>query len=218
MASDGAMYQIVDKRLALRSSLFLGAVLHWNGCCTPARVRNMSETGALVEAAVLPLVDSAVQLVRGALMTHARVIWSDGGRCGLKFSGAVDVQRWQEASANSEQKRVDEVVRSFKASASSGAACLRDEPISAALENNRDSNITTDLRRVVALLDNLGDLLADDDELLSRYGSALQKIDIARQLIVAHADPSNATQQSDGLAGLRRSADQALLVSGALLR
>jgi hypothetical protein len=167
---------------------------------------------------MVPSAGTLVQLVRGELIVHGLVAWSVERQCGLKFSGRVDTQRWCAPPANLEQQRVDEVARLVKA----GAVPL---PVAAFDRSNdrnegpTDARFSADLRRVSALLDRLGDVLAGDPRLVSRFGPALQNLDIAMQVIAAleaivtgHGD----VDDDDGakLAGLRRSADQALQRAG----
>lgn len=203
-----------EARAAHRASIYLAAALYCDGSSAPVKIRNISQTGALVEGAVLPSDGSLVQLVRGGLIVHALVAWASEGRCGLKFSGCVDVQQWRAAPSNSEQQRVDDIVRLVKA----GAVPLpvprlarADTPDKA---DNDSAMIGGDLRRAAELLSNLGEVLAGDIEVVTRHGTSLQNLDIAMQTIIAveaiiagHNDPdSDATK----LSGLRRSAEQAL--------
>jgi hypothetical protein len=215
MTLTSADCQNSDRRLEHRLSLYLGAALYCDGSSTPARIRNLSHAGALVEAASAPQVGALVQLVRGSLIVHALVIWSVGGRCGLKFSGSVDVEHWRAAPKNNEQQRVDEVVRLVKAGAVPLPVGLHGEQsVSDDVERSSQS-VVADLRRVKDLLDSLGEALADDDEILARHGAALQKLDISTQLIAAvQSIIANDFGEVDGeanLTSLRRSADQALL-------
>lgn len=50
-----------------------------------AKLRNLSEGGAMVEMAAPPAPGTDVILRRGALEIFARVVWSANGRCGLSF-------------------------------------------------------------------------------------------------------------------------------------
>jgi hypothetical protein len=147
------------------------------------------------------------------LIVHGLVIWSLAGRCGLKFSGSVDVQKWRAAPANIEQQRVDEVVRLVKA----GAVPL---PVATFAEPRRNDvpaagdGVAGDLRRASELLDDLGSVLAGDPDVVMRHGNALQNLDIAMQVITAVQSIVAGLNEWDSdsikLAGLRRSADQAL--------
>jgi len=213
MALNSPQSRTVDSRETARSSLYLGAALYCDGGSTPARIRNMSSRGALVEAAVVPEVGALVQLIRGTLIVHGLVIWSEEGRCGLKLSGSVDVQQWRSAPANAEQQRVDDVVRVVKAGAVPlpvAEHCDVGRPAGRAVDQD---DMAADLRRVTELLDMLGEVLAGDPDVVMRHGTALQNLDISMQVVAAvHAICSG---QHDGsydhkISGLRKSADQAL--------
>jgi hypothetical protein len=71
-----------------------------------------------------------------------------------------------------------------------------------------------DLRRVSALLDQLGEELAGDSEIVKRHGPALQGLDISVQLIaVLEAIAAQGREFDEAplkLEALRKSADQAL--------
>ena len=200
-----------ETRTVSRASLYLAAALYCDGFSSPVKIRNISSAGALLEGPAIPDPGSLVQLVRGALIVHGLVAWSADGRCGIKFSGTVDVQQWRAVPGNSEQQRVDEVVRLVKA----GAVPLPVPPLVRSEElGDPGADLSTDLRRALDLLDRLGEALAGDEELVTRHTTALQNLDIAMQVIAAigaivtgESDPEiDATK----LSGLRRSADQAL--------
>jgi hypothetical protein len=165
----------------------------------------MSASGALVEAAVLPDVGTLVQLVRGTLIVHGPVVWAQAGRCGIRFAGTVEVDRWRAAPSNSEQQRVDEVVTLVKA----GTVPLDRSSLRRAVESGAIP--LEDLARVSGLLDALGAVLARDAIIVANYGPALQNIDISMQLIAAISSAvSHPSENTTDLDSLRRSADQAL--------
>jgi hypothetical protein len=203
-----------DARGAARSSIYLAAALYCDGCSSAVRIRNISATGALIEGAVIPGTGSLVQLVRGGLIVHALVAWSAERRCGLKFSGSIDVHQWRAAPTNGEQHRVDEVVRLVKA----GAVPLPVPPLSHTSARSESgvsaAALSADLRNVSELLDKLGETLSGDLQVVARHGPALQNLDIAMQVICAVSAILDSREDSEGettkLAALRRSADQAL--------
>ena len=203
-----------DARAAARASLYLAAALYCDGTSSPVKIRNISTTGALLEGATIPAEGSLVQLVRGGLIVHGLVAWASDCRCGLKFSGSVDVQQWRASPSNSEQQRVDEIVRLVKA----GAVPLPVPPLSQIAEpaqvRETSADLSADLRRASKLLEVLGGVLASDPELVMQHGTALQNLDIAMQVISAVeaiiAGDSDLEIDATKLPGLRRSADQAL--------
>lgn len=204
-----------DARSAPRTSLYLAAALYRDGSSSPVRIRNISATGALLEGAVVPGSGTLIQLIRGGLIVHGLIAWSMPGRCGVKFSGQVDLQRWRASPTNTDQERVDDVVRLVKAGVvplpfpslgQSGRPCSEIPEHGAALAG--------DLRRVCELLDKLGEDLANDSEVVMRHGRTLQGLDISVQLVaVIEALVAEDPQVDFGpakLEALRRSADQAL--------
>lgn len=198
----------VEARAAARSSIYLAAALYCDGASSSVRIRNISATGALVEGAAIPGSGALVQLVRGALIVHALVAWSADGRCGLKFSGSVDPQAWRAAPTNTEQHRVDEVVRLVKA----GAVPLPVPPLSQPGESSDfEQGLSEDLRSVSELLNRLGEVLAGDIDVVTRHGTSLQHLDIALQVIGAvNAIIGGKDSDSTKLVALRRSTEQAL--------
>ena len=169
----------------------------------------------MIEGASLPEVGAMIQLVRGTLIIHGLVIWCIGNRCGLRFSGSVDVQQWRACPNNVQQQRVDEVVRLVKAGAVPLPVPALGEPGHRPQAPAAREEVPQDLRRVAELLAQLGDELAANPEIILQHGTALQNLDIAtqvvdavRELMTGHDDPDHPLGK---LAGLRRSADQALL-------
>lgn len=209
-----AQGRAADARAAARVSIYLAATLFGDGSSSPVKIRNMSATGALVEGAVVPDVGAAVRLVRGRLIASGIVTWAAENRFGLKFSRRIDVQQWRANPANSEQQRVDEIVRLVKA----GAVPLPVPPLAQTSLPDEVPNAATDLsqelRCALELLDNLGCILASDSALVMRHGPALQNLDIAMQVIAAVeaiiAGRRDVETDAAKLLGLRRSADQAL--------
>ncbi|HEV2594235.1 MAG TPA: hypothetical protein VGU01_03445 [Sphingomicrobium sp.] len=214
MAPNSLECRTTEERATPRASIYLAAALYCDGTSSPVKIRNISTTGALVEGGTVPSPGSLVQLVRGGLIVHGLVAWAVEGRCGLKFSGSVDVQRWRAAPTNAEQQRVDDVVRLVKA----GAVPLPIPPLAHQVNSTENDDSTTDLsgdlNRTSKLLESLGATLSSDRDVVARHGAALQSLDIAMQILAAvdaviagRADRDNDPSK---LASLRRSADQAL--------
>ena len=198
-----------DRRAEGRSSLYLAASLYSDGASHPARIRNISTTGALVESATAFAPGGLVQLVRGSLIVHGLVAWTASGKMGLRFSGSIDVMLWRKTVSNAEQQRVDDIVRLVKA----GAVPLPLNAPSGDLSPDGDGP-STDLQRASALISLFGDRLAADAIAVACYSTELQNLDIAIQIIEA---VGSLLESHDGLAidsmkfaSLRKSADQAL--------
>lgn len=207
-----------DGRTSARRSIYLAAALRCDGCSSPVRIKNIAATGALVEGGAVPSPGTVVQLVRGDLIVQCVVAWCANGRCGLKFSGSIDVQKWCAPPANVEQQRTDEIVALVKAGAVPLPVPALRSPDGCDEGPTAAAQLSRDLERVSGLLDSLGDALTSDPDLVSRYGTELQNLDIAVQVIATlQAALSGDDELRDGggkLANLRRSADQVLQHAG----
>jgi hypothetical protein len=78
------------KRAAKRARVLLAAKLETDSGEIEARLRDLSQKGALVECARMPPVGSAVVFVRGATRVPARVAWAGTDRIGLEFDHEID--------------------------------------------------------------------------------------------------------------------------------
>jgi hypothetical protein len=90
-----------------RTHLFVAATLYADSDSIPVNIRNMSLTGALVEADALPEVGTRVSLSRGQLRATGSVAWRAGRRAGLRFEAAVCVPDWMSRQGTAGQQRID---------------------------------------------------------------------------------------------------------------
>ena len=79
-----------SKRSAKRARVLLAAKLETSSGEIEARLRDLSQKGALVECLQVPPVGSEVVFVRGATRVHARVAWAGSDRVGLEFDHEID--------------------------------------------------------------------------------------------------------------------------------
>jgi hypothetical protein len=175
---------------ALRKNLLLTASIESEKLKTLVRIRNLSESGAMLDGAVFPEVGAELILRRMDVEIGASVVWRRAGRCGVTFDGAVSVDEWVVGARlpgsrrSHGQARVDAIQAEMRC----GKAPISDEPgpldgpIQAGL---LDSRIAEELGHVRRLLEAVGDELTDDALIVQRHGRALQNFDIACQ-IVAH--------------------------------
>lgn len=81
-----------QRRAALRHPLIWSADIHHNHDSNRVRIRNISESGALVEAPGSYAVDAEVLIDLGEAGQHfARVSWVHGDQVGLKFDRPFDI-------------------------------------------------------------------------------------------------------------------------------
>ncbi|MCW3796397.1 hypothetical protein OMW55_01045 [Sphingomonas sp. BN140010] len=187
-----------------RTNLYLAANLRWPGGATAVRIRNLSARGALIEAAVLPLASTAVELVRGELCAGGAVAWNSGNKAGLRLAEIVSVREWMGATGSAAQQRVDGLVRAIRSGdlPSHHPRSLAELSVAAAM----------DLRLAAKLLEQLGDTLVADMALVASHGRELQSLDVVQQLLeaLARADEGLAIDGAR-LADLRASAQAAMM-------
>jgi hypothetical protein len=203
-----------EARANPRSNMFLAALLRGADFSAPVKIRNMSAAGALVEAPAVPQRGAEVQLIRGSLAVPAIVAWSTPGRCGLHFASLVCVRDWLAPVSNSAQQQVDDAVRLLKA----GAVPM--PPRSAVQDRAREpasAELGRDLRSAARLIEELGDGLSTDEQVLASHADKLQNLDIALQIIAVVADAldgGNAGSIGERLQNLRASCAAAVQKPG----
>jgi hypothetical protein len=79
-----------SKRSAKRARVLLAARLETDAGVIEARLRDLSQKGALVECLQVPPVGSEVVFVRGVTRVPARVAWAGPDRVGLEFHHQID--------------------------------------------------------------------------------------------------------------------------------
>ena len=169
-----------------RTNMFITALLEWNGGSSPVTVRNLSASGALVEAGSLPPIPlaegSTVRLVRGGLAASGTAVWCDGRRCGIRLDGTVAVALWMAKPGNVTQAEIDEAVRQFKAGGAVplGGAALASAPTTEQV-SARQTSLAERVRELEALLLAVSDDLAADPATVARHAGELQKLDLLAQ-------------------------------------
>jgi hypothetical protein len=165
--------QDVNNRIEQRTNLFVLATLSSASASGQVRIRNMSPIGALIEGPVLPAVGEQLHLSRGASSIEGRIAWCRAGKAGVRFCARVEVGAWT-PGGNTAQHRVDGVVQQVK----TGAV-----PLGADERSISQALGSSDLERLAKAVDSLSDALADDPATVARFGSKLQTLDVASQVL-----------------------------------
>ena len=160
-----------------RTHLFLVATLYSGAASAPVRVRNLSPSGALVEALGLPPAGSAVVLRRGPLEAAGTVAWSSAERAGLSFHLPVTVSAWLPTKEKARQAQVDQIAFRVK-HASGGTSALPSVVAGPSLITPEAA--VADLIRLQAELGELADLLARDPLVVAAHPE-IQWFDAAEQ-------------------------------------
>ena len=182
-----------EDRASPRTNLLLAATAEVGGRSLPVRIRNLSETGALVEGAGLPDAGMKLVLARGDLHVSAVVAWAAGGRRGVKFDGPTPVHEWTggakprplDCTGLRDQRRVDAIQAEARSDVATGRAlrapAAAAEPATA--NPDLDARLAHELGYVQRLLENLGDELIGDLLLVQRHGQSLQSLDLVGQIL-----------------------------------
>jgi hypothetical protein len=78
------------KRSGKRARVLLSARIETDSGEIEARLRDLSQKGALLECKRVPVVGSEVVFARGATRVPARVAWAGSDRIGLEFHHEID--------------------------------------------------------------------------------------------------------------------------------
>jgi hypothetical protein len=181
-----------EDRAAPRTNLLLAATAEVDGRSLPVRIRNLSETGAMVEGAGLPEAGMPLVLMRGDLQVSATVAWAAGGRRGVRFAGPTPVNEWTggkpkplDCTGLRDQRRVDAIQAEARADAAMGSAlrASANAPAPTAALPDLDKRLADELGYVQRLLEGLGDELIADLLLVQRHGKSLQSLDLVGQIL-----------------------------------
>lgn len=174
VAFDAEADSCEQQRSDPRSNIFVAAVLYHNGESCPVRIRNMSRSGALVECAAPPPVQSAVRLCRGSLSARGVVVWVRGERTGIRFDGNVEVAAWLPKGNRPEgQDQVDAIVFACRSRATPGPH-LRPVPV----PPTTNMEIVVQLLQLRDSLNQAAEELAGDAAIAASHAHALQAIDL----------------------------------------
>jgi len=207
----------VEDRVAPRTNLLLAATAEVDGRSLPVRIRNLSETGAMVEGAGLPEAGMPLVLMRGDLQVAATVAWAAGGRRGVRFQGPTPVNEWTggkpkaiDCTGLRDQRRVDSIQAEARSETPMGRALRASatrEPPAPALPH-LDKRLADELGYVQRLLEGLGDELIADLLLIQRHGKSLQSLDLVGQILghvstILRAEDKAAVVEEIGMEDLR---------------
>jgi hypothetical protein len=166
----------LEGRLCDRTHMFVAATLSWDAGSSPIHIRNMSQTGALIEGASVPALETVVTLRRGSLKVSAKIVWLAGRKAGVAFLEAINVPDWMSRTPPTHQARVDEMVRAVRGQGSDQA------PAGASLSVSPAPSLLAELRALKAELSQLEKGLCSDMAVVAAHPE-IQLIDLALQRV-----------------------------------
>lgn len=166
---------------APRTNLYLAASLLGVSNQVPVTVRNLSSTGALIEARKMLDNEDMVTLVRGSLRAVGSLVWRDGRRGGISFVHPIDLSAWVPGPSGRGQLRVDRII----AESRTHEAVARTKPdVTPTLsQSNLMHRIGEELAFASRRLQALSGDLAEDPAVIFRYGAQLQDLEITTQVL-----------------------------------
>lgn len=160
-----------------RTHLFVVATLYSNGGSCPVHIRNMSPSGAMIEASVIPDVGERVIVRRGSLQVAGTIKWKAGRKAGLSFEALIFVDAWMAKLSSDHQDRVDSIVSSLKAGVQPPS-----RPAAEQLPGYGSPLLEAELTLLRTELSRLGEKLAVD-VILAATHPEIQLLDIALQRV-----------------------------------
>ena len=160
----------LDGRVRHRSNVFVSAALDSDGGSAPAMVRNLSETGALIEGPVLPRPGTQIRLRRGSFEVAGVVVWQNSRRAGLKFDSSISVDVWLLSAIGKHQTLVDKIVHDVRTS-----VVERHSPPSLAPVWTAE--------KIASFLECVAEELSSDGRIVAEHSNQLQRLEIAVQHI-----------------------------------
>lgn len=160
-----------EHRLESRNNMFVTATIYAPEGSTPVRIRNMSRSGALVEAAGLPPTGTAIRLRRGSLEVIGNIMWVDAHKAGVRFTSSVRVADWlPQGKRGTGQQLIDEMVHQARLGTVARAAPS---------DRAELANVTfaDELNQLRYMLERAGEELASDSAVATQHVAALQFID-----------------------------------------
>ncbi|MCJ7420351.1 PilZ domain-containing protein [Sphingomicrobium astaxanthinifaciens] len=160
-----------------RVNLFLSALLESAGERLSVIVRNISPTGALIEAPGLPAVGSHVRLVRAQNQVSGVIVWQSRGRCGINFDIPILPTDWSPNSKGSGQSQVDCKVASAR---QSNLYSIQEDK----KKNISDIRVAEEIDYTIRSISFSLDELAEYPILLNRAPATLQRLEKATNALM----------------------------------
>lgn len=180
----------------------MSGTIEAEGIAASVRIRNLSETGALLEGAALPKVGARLILRRLHLEIGGTVVWSEANRRGVRFEGTISVAGWRSGNwiapvGGVDQARVDGIQAVVRGGGSPAAPVKsRPEWIAEQVDADIDARVAAELVALQLMLADMGSQFSNEGMLVEQYPGTLQRFDLACQILGHLADLLNADDRS----------------------
>lgn len=192
-----------EQRMSRRKNLLLSAIIVVSGLPVTVRIRNLSDSGALLEGNSVPSPGTELVLKRGLVEASATVVWSDGHRCGVRFDSPICLPDWTECSPPglglAGQARVDAVQTAIRNGSDIEDAIDEAMAASNAGAQAVHARVSEELAYVQRMLEAIGDELASEMLVVHRHAKSLQQFDRLGQILGHLATVLRAEDQSEAV-------------------
>ncbi len=154
--------------------MFVAATIYADGASSPVNIRNLSQTGALIEGPVLPDVGERIALKRGQLQVSGWIAWRVERKAGVRLDASVHIPDWIKRQVSSGQERVDALLELVRSDAAPPA-----DPVTVP---GQAASVEAELRQLRTELGELERRLIEDPVLVAAHPE-IQTIDISLQRI-----------------------------------
>ena len=148
----------------------------------------------MLEGPALPATGSSLTLKRGDLEIGGMVAWSHAGRCGVRLEGMVQLDEWvagkrlpTAGTAPPGQSRIDSIQAAIRLGRPGEVLSGESEPPAGPVEpldkQDLHHRIGQEIATVQRILVANMDAFSDDPLMLARYGSQLQALQSASELL-----------------------------------
>jgi hypothetical protein len=170
-----------EHRIAARANLMLAASIEGPGFNASVRIRNLSETGALLEGPDLPPVGSSFRLSRLKMHIAGTVVWLRAPRCGVRFEGPTSVSDWIAGNSTAGSKgAAGSVLARANAPLPGGDGANRPEGVQS--PRAIDYRIARELSSLQELLKQAASELEGEPGARDRVGPVLEKLAAATEI------------------------------------
>lgn len=166
-----------ELRAETRTHLFVVAMLSAGTVLMPVHIRNLSSSGALIEASALPSAGSVVSIRRAGHTVEGILAWRSKNQAGIAFRSNIYVPAWLPRNAGSRQYAIDQIVFASK----NGTESASDLPLSNGAPATSNL-VLVELESLRSDLVSLGEMLVQDIILVATHPE-IQLLDIAVQRI-----------------------------------
>jgi len=160
----------LDCRSRHRNNVFISATLYGEENSYPVTVRNLSESGALVEGPALSRAGTRFRLRRGSLEVAGAVMWQKGSNAGLQFDLLIAVDDWLPNAMRKHQALVDKMVHDVQL----GFQKRRGPP-------STHEQAVWNAERIALLVEWIAEEFSSDGRIVAEHSEKLQQLDIAVQ-------------------------------------